>query len=902
MSMCTDSELPPGKDSSDWESRYQHLFNGVPYGIVYHDAQGFVVSANAMAQQILGLTLDQLQGRTSMDPCWQSIHEDGSAFPGDDHPASVVLRTGQAVNDVVMGVFNPERGDIRWINLSAVPITRSGDEWPYQVMVSLVDITERKQAEISLREAEWKFRALFEMGPIGVAYHRMVYDDAGKPVDYVFLDANQKYIELTGVDPRGKTVLQAFPGIEKDPFDWIGTFGHVAKSGQSIRFEQYLHVNDRWYDCVGYQYEPDHFVAAFFEISERKRAEEALRASEARHRSILNASPDAVVITDLGGLILGVPPLALKLFHCEHDDQLLGHVVTDFIAPEDRERAANRIGLMHQGIMTGPGEYRALRVDGTSFFMEANGEFIRDDEGNPGSIVFVIRDITAHKQAQDSLRESNELLSLFVHHSPIYAYLKDVTATESRVLQASENFRAMVGIPGSEMVGKTMAELFPAEMAAKMTADDWDVVSQGKALEFEEAFNDRSYITLKFPIRQGQRTLLAGFTIDITARKQAEEKQRHLQAQLQQVQKMESLGSLAGGVAHDMNNVLGAILGLASVHLEIQPADSPAYRAFETISQAAIRGGKMVKSLLNFARQSPGEVRELDMNEILREEVRLLERTTLAKIQLEMDLAGDLRPMRGDANALTHAFMNLCVNAVDAMPGNGTLTLRTRNVDNDWIEVVVEDTGTGMTPEVLARAFDPFYTTKEVGKGTGLGLSMVYSAVKTHEGQMEIQSLPGHGTSVRLRFPACPLMVPESLPPVDEALPDVSPKGLRVLLVDDDPLIQSSTQTILVALNHEVAPAFCGEEALAKLEGGYAPDVVILDMNMPGLGGLGTLPRLRQLRPNLPVLLATGRVDQVAMDLVESHPLVILMTKPFGIKELQNTLMSLPGASNGTVP
>ena len=175
----------------------------------------------------------------------------------------------------------------------------------------------------------------------------------------------------------------------------------------------------------------------------------------------------------------------------------------------------------------------------------------------------------------------------------------------------------------------------------------------------------------------------------------------------------------------------------------------------------------MVKSLLNFARQSPTEEHELDMNAILREEVELLERTTLAKIRLEMDLASDLRPILGDASALTHAFMNLCVNAVDAMPENGTLTLRTRNVDNDWIEVLVEDTGTGMPREVLEKAMDPFFTTKGVGKGTGLGLSMVYSTVKAHRGQIEIQSEPGQGTRVRMRFPACEPMVRPSEPAVE---------------------------------------------------------------------------------------------------------------------------------------
>ncbi len=152
------------------------------------------------------------------------------------------------------------------------------------------------ESEINLREAEWKFKALFENGPIGVAYHSMIYDNAGKPVDYLFLDANSRYIELTGVDPRGKTVIQAFPGIENDPFDWIETFGAVARLGDTVRFEQYLQSNDRWYDCVGYQYKPDHFVAAFLEITERKRAEAELKAAREFHETALNSLPGVFYI------------------------------------------------------------------------------------------------------------------------------------------------------------------------------------------------------------------------------------------------------------------------------------------------------------------------------------------------------------------------------------------------------------------------------------------------------------------------------------------------------------------------------------------------------------------------------------------------------------------------------
>jgi len=403
-------------------------------------------------------------------------------------------------------------------------------------------------------------------------------------------------------------------------------------------------------------------------------------------------------------------------------------------------------------------------------------------------------------------------------------------------------------------------------------------------IEYDEASN---------PVR------MLGTIQDITERKMLEKERARLQFQLHQSQKMESLGVLAGGVAHDMNNVLGAILGLASAFVETQPEGTPVHGAFDTISKAATRGGLLVKSLLAFARQTLPNEEELDLNGILQDEVRILARTTLARVNLELDLAPDLRRILGDASALTHAFMNLCVNAVDAMPEQGTLTLRTRNVDNDWAEVVVEDNGQGMSGEILAKAMDPFFTTKAVGKGTGLGLPMVYTTVRAHHGQLDIQSVPGRGTRVRMRFPACITVGSRhnsvsALPPESReagALPSHSAKdALTVLVVDDDEMIRASLQALLDHLGHTIILARSGEEALAKLEAKFEPDIVILDMNMPGLGGFKTLPLLRSLLPTVPIILATGRVDQAAIDLASAYPFVSLLPKPFTIGELKGYL------------
>jgi len=369
-----------------------------------------------------------------------------------------------------------------------------------------------------------------------------------------------------------------------------------------------------------------------------------------------------------------------------------------------------------------------------------------------------------------------------------------------------------------------------------------------------------------------------------------------LEEHLFQAQKVESLGLLTGGVAHDMNNVLGAILGLASTMLETQPGDTVTARAFHTIARAATRGGLLVKSLLAFSHKRLAEEKELDLKEVVREALGILRRTTAAGIRIETDLEADLRPTQGDGNALLSAILNLCTNAVDAMGETGTLTLTTRNVDCAWVELLVADTGGGMSRETLDRAMDPFFTTKEVGKGTGLGLAMVCRTVKAHHGQVDIQSEPQRGTRVRLRLPACE---PEGAgePAQDEDGPEpAAPSGVvSVLVVDDDELVQGSLTIILEQLGHGVTLAASGEEALDRLGQGLRPDVVILDMNMPGLGGAGTLPRLRALWPGLPVLLSTGRVDQAAIALAEAHPHVQLLPKPFNVKEFKRTLKAAQG-------
>jgi PAS domain S-box-containing protein len=468
---------------------------------------------------------------------------------------------------------------------------------------------------------------------------------------------------------------------------------------------------------------------------------------------------------------------------------------------------------------------------------------------------------------------------------------------QDRLLEVNEAACTMLGYSHGEMLRMRVDQIETQNLQAHLS---WLRQHGSRLFESRHRRKDGT----DFPVEvsgtyhpdRGQTVV---FVRDITERKRAEEAllkdfeaRCAMETQVAQAQQLESLGRLAGGVAHDMNNVLGAILALATSNGEDFPEDSPIRSHFDIIAKAAVRGGQMVKGLLSFARQAPMDKVAVDLNAVLKDVAGLLARTTLARIRLAIELDPALPTLRGDASSLAHAVMNLCINAVDAMPGEGELTLRTRKAGARWIEVQVQDSGSGMTPEVSQKALAPFFTTKPMG--TGLGLSMVYGTVNAHQGRMSIQSAPGQGTCVTLTFPAF-----EPKPPTlglpQSSLEAPTPAALQVLLVDDDPLIQFSVRALLGRLGHQTTSATTGAEALARLEEGYQPELVVLDLNMPGLSGAETLARLRAVLPRVPVIIATGKPDQAAQELVTAYAGVALLPKPFTMLNFRSLLEELRG-------
>jgi CheY-like chemotaxis protein len=330
---------------------------------------------------------------------------------------------------------------------------------------------------------------------------------------------------------------------------------------------------------------------------------------------------------------------------------------------------------------------------------------------------------------------------------------------------------------------------------------------------------------------------------------------------------------------------------MASV-MKMKFAQEPALvSGLEIILNASDRGRKLVRNLTDFARKGLQEPSPLDLNQIVRKEVELLEHTTLQRIELQMELGAPLPPILGEPSSISNALMNLCVNALDAMPGKGVLRFRTRRLANGFVELLVEDTGQGMSSDVLARATEPFFTTKAIGKGTGLGLSSVYGTMKAHGGSMEILSEEGKGTQVILRFVAA------EETPAPAASADSSPasqgplKPLKILLIDDDELIRATFPDLMEILGHRVvSTAWNGLDGICSIEAGLEVDVVVLDHNMPGLSGLETLMRLKALRPQLPIVFCTGHLDDAMRDRLQSCTRVWTLMKPYSVQDIRPIL------------
>ncbi|HLO67126.1 MAG TPA: PAS domain S-box protein [Holophaga sp.] len=623
-------------------------------------------------------------------------------------------------------------------------------------------------------------------------------------------------------------------------------------------------------------------------LAAHERRNRRIRESEQKFAAVFDLVPDGVFIQDgrTHGLVSVNPAFeVITGWTREEVEGRTGLQLGVWADLRDRERMLE--DLRRDGRVKDL-EYRLRRKDGTLIWASVSMDsFVL--HGRP-SWLGVIRDITARRASEEALLASEEKFRTTFRVAPMLMSLSRID--DGTLFEVNDPLCTTFGFAREELLGRTSIEaglLRPEERKRILEA----LKDGGSARNLEIVFQakDGSEIPCLYfgdIMDHGGERILVSLASDIRELRRMEAERRSLEAQIHHLHRLESVGRLAGGIAHDMNNVLAAIMGTADLMRGLEGRNA---RRVELIQEASRRGRTLVQGLMDFARSEMPEQELVDVNDLVRKEADLLASTTLQRIRLELDLAPGLPRILGSPSALATALMNLCVNAVDAMPEQGVLTLRTAALENGDLELVVADTGHGMAPDVLQRALEPFYTTKPAGKGTGLGLSMAFGTVRAHGGRMEIRSTPGKGTEVHIRLP----IVAEAPAPDAERGEGSAPvpEAMRVLLVDDDPLVRESTRHFLEDQGHRVSEAVSGQEALDLVAADPAWDLVVLDHNMPGMDGAETLRRLRAQAPGLRVIVASGYTGgQVGRDFA-SQERVVILPKPYSREEFRRALAGL---------
>lgn len=627
-------------------------------------------------------------------------------------------------------------------------------------------------------------------------------------------------------------------------------------------------------------------VSLVLEEAERKEAEVRQRQSEAGRRGVWESSLDSIVSMDQRGLIVDFNPAAEHMFGRSRADAV-GRPLAEVMIPAALIRQHNE-GFQRY-LATGEArvlgrriEVNAARADGTEFPVEM-AIIIAGDPSNP-LFIGTIRDISARKAAEGKIREQAALLDL----ARDAILVRDLS---HRILFWNQSAERLYGWNATEAVGAFEydlighdAESLEAALADLMVKGEWTG-------EVQQETRDGRRLTVESRLSlvlddEGKPGSILAINHDVTER-------REIEAQYLRAQRMDCVGTLAGGIAHDLNNVLSPIMMSIDL-LKMRESNPASIGILTALESSAKRGADIVRQVLTFARGVEGRKLPVRIDELVREIEKLARETFPKSISVASELPGDLRTVRGDPTQIHQVLLNLCINARDALPFGGLLSLRAGNVEVDeqysrmipgatpglFVKISVEDNGIGMTQEVAARIYEPFFTTKEPGSGTGLGLSTSLSIVRDHGGFLRLDTEEGRGTRFDVYFPAEPESVekPESSPEVK--LPRGS--GETILLVDDEPGIREITGATLIAFGYRVITAADGAEAVSL----YASrrddiDLVLTDMMMPGMDGLAGIQVLLRMNPELKIIAASGLCARNTVTEALSAGVRRFLPKPF---------------------
>ena len=625
----------------------------------------------------------------------------------------------------------------------------------------------------------------------------------------------------------------------------------------------------------------------------------------ARYDAVVSGAPDAILTLDAEGVIQLVNPAAAREFGYA-SEELIGQSMALLLKEPDEWNKAFK-AILDGESLSRPIELTASRKNGAPSYLEASAS--RWNSEGRTFVTAILRDVNERRMAVDALRLLNQTLERRVAQS---------TADRNRMWTLSTDVMMVIGLDGtissinpawthllgwqeSELIGANVLEFVIPEERSVLRAE-LDALSRGtapKLIELNMRTSNGTSRRIEWSAVAADNFLQA-VGRDVTTEREAEDALRKAEEALRHSQKMEAIGQLTGGIAHDFNNMLTAIIG--SMEVLKRRIHAGRYEDVQRFMDGAIssanRAAALTHRLLAFARRQPLDPKAVDVNQLIRGMEELLVRTLGEKIKLAVDLAPGLGQALTDASQLENAILNLAINARDAMPHGGTLTIATTNeaikakqrfgpeeIDaGDYTVVCVGDTGVGMSPDTVAKVFEPFFTTKPIGQGTGLGLSMIYGFAKQSRGHVRVDSTEGQGTAFRLYLPK--YQGNTEMGSAAQRNEPATGSGETVLLVEDDSAVRLIISDLLRDLGYACIEASDGQGALPMLTSNTPLDLLITDVGLPGLNGRQLAEIARQHRPALKILFVTGYAEHATGHAPFLGPGMEMATKPFALDAL----------------